>query len=1592
MKLGGQHVLAGLQESGRNRHRAGDFGRIGRRGRERGVVDGARGHVDARDLRAVQIEDVAVIHVVGEHELHAGLRGRRRRERPAEVERRHLRAARRVVLVAGKRRLDARVAGLEAQHARARRPRGIGIAGILPGLAVRIVRRLAAVVGILPVLATREERDGLLDRRGAGVGLRRRVHGAPLEAGIRAVQRVVDRALRAARKVGLFAERDDVVVLQEAPVSGDRLRGVDVRIPAVRTVLGEQHGRAVRDEAEVVVAGGDPVGVRAAAAAPARGLAVHGEVELGHAVPPALRGDRCGHRAALLEAVPVEEVHEEDLVFRVVEQAVVQLGGVEVRLAAEVRAVRPCLGAVERRVLFALVEGVLGVVAVEDEAVDLARAVHAVAERGDVVRAGTGRRRVAVAREVRRQHVADHVRRVEEDRVVQVARAVRVEAHRLLVVVRVGGAVALVDGHVPERLPRVDRALHDVRRVAGLRGAHDVVVELGAAVVDRRVVARDTLLGLVDAPVRAVDEQVVVAAAVVGLAERALRITREDVLDERELRALVVRPGVVLGRAEVDLLEFVRALVAEQRVGELARAVDAAEEQAEGVLRVLRAAAVGAADAEAGRDREFVRPVRRGDLLDHRRALPGAAVAGRVHVDARGRVEEVLRVDHDGDRRDRVGEAREDLFAEVRDRRRVHSVHHLLAVHAAVQRKAGGRIRVLGQDVLDEEVRRGRVALQDAVRVRHRGADHGRAGDMDRARVAEGVDRGRRAVQRVVDHTVGLPQAGEREVERLGLVAVRNGELDFGCRGDSAVDVVRGAGRRILEVDEVAAVLLLHDLGREQEVAVVHGVVDARDLEHVRAGAGEGRGNLECGVREGVDERTAAGRRDGGREDRAVQLRGEAVRIADAQQERVRLRQGLREVEGGAPVAGCRLPLHRGFDVGGDHVAERAGMDDAALDAAEQLERLLAEFDVPFADAHVERGAAGLLEVDEVERVDAGLGQAERAVRLRVAAGGAVLPRPGKAAARKRAGEAVVRAAGERPEPRAGNVDRSGHDEDEVVAVDARERAHVEVRRVGVVVREVERLDDVRHGRRAPGGRILQEGLGLVHVVDRAVDAVGDHLEAGLDRAHADGAAHGRPAVGAAHAVLGLGVLAHERLDERASAVGNVLDLLAEVDAMDDLAARRREEDGLAGGREADARERLVVREAEVVLVRPDDLEAVRRHDAGALDGRPLRLVLRRVVVEVPAGDVDVEVRVVADLDPVELLPAVLRHELAVRRADFVDGEDLARGDDLGTPFRRQREVRRGRAEHHVGVADEAAGLGRERDLDRRAGRNGIGPVHARLDGHAVDEDADEGQALERRHGQRDLRGRHRGLAREGGDNHGPAVARRGDLARAGQDDLQIGGAGHVRQSRAVDAVADQVPVGVLAHGDLELDLLGLGDRRTDQPHPDVGAADSIPGKAVERRCAAVLLDQRQRALVKRIHGGKHGARRDGHARPHDDFPDRRDILLRREGERKRAVLRRVHVEDARPRGSRDVGAVGARPGAHTRDFEGGPVGRPGRVVGDARVKPGFGTGAEHGQTGGGEEVLLHLRSPLEICGGMAGTFRPTASRTAPARGKTVSF
>ena len=606
------------------------------------------------------------------------------------------------------------------------------------------------------------------------------------------------------------------------------------------------------------------------------------------------------------------------------------------------------------------------------------------------------------------------------------------------------------------------------------------------------------------------------------------------------LPAAVVGPCVVLLGAEVDLLEFIHAFVAEERVLERAHAVLTAEEEPEGVLRIARAATEGAADADACGHVELVRGIRRVYLLHLDRTLPFAAVAGCVHVDALSLVEEVLRVDYERDRahavRKAAAEAQLRVFVFALCDRRAHAVPHRLAVDRLVGRETVWRRRAGGDDLLEEEVRRGRVLLENRVRVRNRRAHDRRLRDLERTGVAErarAADERRGAVERVVDDRVGMPRAAERELERGVLVSVRLAERHLRREARPPVRRVRRARRGRGGVDELVVAAIPLKLRSDKKLGVVDRVVLGDDLERVRAGRDLGAGDDErCG-----NERLRGCARGGlrnGYHRLAVERRREAVRVAHQESERIVCRRRLGHVERRLPEERRLLPEHLVLHVRGNLSEQRPAVHDRAPRRADDGKHVLVEFNAPPGRAEVDDESAAAVEVDDLDRVRAGL-EVEAGDALRVAARAAALPCPGAAEAREPRGESVVAADGEAPVASGRNDQRAGRDEDDVVGVVGRE-VGVERGVERAAAAEGDALHRVRGGRVGPCGGIGEARLGDVHVGNLLFDLVHDGPESASHRAHAGRTRDGLP-LALADPVLRVGRSGHYGAREMTASV-----------------------------------------------------------------------------------------------------------------------------------------------------------------------------------------------------------------------------------------------------------------------------------------------------------------------------------------------------------------------------------------------------------------------------------------------------------------------
>ena len=213
-------------------------------------------------------------------------------------------------------------------------------------------------------------------------------------------------------------------------------------------------------------------------------------------------------------------------------------------------------------------------------------------------------------------------------------------------------------------------------------------------------------------------------------------------------------------------------------------------------------------------------------------------------------------------------------------------------------------------------------------------------------------------------------------------------------------------------------------------------------------------------------------------------------------------------------------------------------MHDRASLRADDGEHVRAEigapFNAPLGRAEVDDASAAAVEVDDLDRVRAGL-EVEAGDALRVAARAAALPCPGAAEAREPRGESVVAADGEAPVAGGRNDQRAGRDKDDVVGVVGREvRIERAVERAAAA--EGDALHRVRGGRGGPGGGIGEARLGDVHVGDLLFDLVLDGLKSGHGRAQSGWAGHGLPFASVDH-VLRVGRRGHHGAREMTASV-----------------------------------------------------------------------------------------------------------------------------------------------------------------------------------------------------------------------------------------------------------------------------------------------------------------------------------------------------------------------------------------------------------------------------------------------------------------------
>ena len=1000
-----------------------------------------------------------------------------------------------------------------------------------------------------------------------------------------------------------------------------------------------------------------------------------------------------------------------------------------------------CVPSAERAVVVDA-ERVLAVVAEEEESVLVSLSVYAIPDSDQVVRvpAENAAGRVAVGRVVRLDDVVLEILAVEEDRIVGIARTVGVESANLVVVLGMARAEALVDGDVPQVRPRVDCAFVRVRSVVRgvvvvrvlARSLDDVVVLGGSPEVRFGKLVLATFLGLVESVVDAVDEEVAVAAPRARLVHVELRVAVEHLVDKRIVHsadgvvALPLRKRMVLVAAEVDFLEARSAILAKERELEPAHSVFAAEEETEAVLFVSEPAAHPSAHPDAAGDGELVRLARdRVDLLDHRLALPVASVQAGVAPYSHRVVEEAAEVYDHRDRRDVSGirEAPLDALALGGDKRLVHSVEHRCAILRAVRtHRAVGRptrrhvLPVValrrGEDVLEEDVRRRGVLLEDGLLVGRRGPDDRRLRYLDRPRVEEVVGRGGGAVERVVDLRAIVLGAREHQAEALGLVSVGLAEDDLRRHARLAVGGVVASGRRRREVDE-SALGVEDDVGRNQERLVVDVVVVSDNFDRVLSDVEVLDGDVE--VRRGENLLVRA-RRDRDRaEDMSVDGSLESVGIAYPEldlaivRERVkRERLAPRRRAGDAEHLAVDARVYLGRDGAGVEDAARCGPDEVEVVRGER--RMLA-----LRHREVDAGVSALLREEYLDVVVASHAEVVGVNALAVPAAARLGERCAMSAYRVL--ERVVAVHRERPIAGLRDVDHGRRVHCDVVAVPVLSEREVGVRRkrsmralVGVEV--CERLPRLGRVEPRPRIRVVDDLLCKSDRVGRAVlRPVDVDLESAGDWRHADRAIARLPCA-VADAVLRRA----RRLDELARDVSDserdVVELLSERQLRDHRSVGARERGAFAAGGESERDMRVELAPLRLHVVREDDEISARGNDRRAFDRLPLGHLLRRIVGHEPAGDVDVACPQVANLDPVDLRRAVVRRQRRLVGGHHLVDDERHALDGGGAPCLRKRH-RLLDGERHRRAADDVALRRKERDDDFASLRNHVDSVDA---------------------------------------------------------------------------------------------------------------------------------------------------------------------------------------------------------------------------------------------------------------------------------------
>ena len=355
---------------------------------------------------------------------------------------------------------------------------------------------------------------------------------------------------------------------------------------------------------------------------------------------------------------------------------------------------------------------------------------------------------------------------------------------------------------------------------------------------------------------------------------------------------------------------FARSGVAENRVVELANAVAVAEIDAETVLRVLRVAAVSAADSHAAVVLEFAlktRRLRRLQPLDAGRALPVFAVRVGVRVNAGGRVGETGLIGNNRDARNLRKRRSHRRITVERANILIHPVHHRLAGSCSIDNRArrpssGGCSRwLLAENIREEKIRLRVRVRRHPIRPKCPRTQHRRGGYIDRCGVKSAVERrGLVAVGRIVNLRTRR-EARDRHALRCGEKSALHRERSVADKIEIPRRVIVSARRRETEVTgkSVDGLRSRFQPCVEKEIGIIHRRRHSLNREHVipRCEQRNARGQIHDFEARAENVRTVAARRRrvpcrrrgrvGFRDFHAVDVGHESIVVARNQLQRI---------------------------------------------------------------------------------------------------------------------------------------------------------------------------------------------------------------------------------------------------------------------------------------------------------------------------------------------------------------------------------------------------------------------------------------------------------------------------------------------------------------------------------------------------------------------------------------------------------------------------------------------------------------------------------------------------------------------------------